>query len=400
MKPKNLALMGVAIACGLLAAFVTARLGANSATPNTIEVPVFIAEVKQGTRMSEPEKLFYKKRIQQDLVPADAVVDLGTIKGKFLYRNQRKDSFLSMRDVTSTGSVDLPAGHQGQGIRVDAAMMAGGLVLPGTKVDVIWLPKVKKKVRDPDFNRVEWRDVILSKRLLQNQLVVAVDAGIARPETDGGTAGIKNPGVVTIAVTPADGEKLALAERAGELKLALRAPGDEARSDDLSVKEIIDLITVGIDDGTAAAPGGKVPVAIKDIPANTKIELFEEFFEMRQVNPKPANACENEKDLLNKYITKAVYAEQHVPRSVVSDSPVEEKKEVQIVERVVEKVKDAPRPSNAHLMVIQDGLKKPQTVIYENGRANPDGVTPEGLKKPGAPADPVPEESVPAPGSK
>ena len=58
MKSKTFVMMFVAIGCGLVAAYLTARISAKSATPDTTPVLVAKEKIHAGQVIKEPEKLF------------------------------------------------------------------------------------------------------------------------------------------------------------------------------------------------------------------------------------------------------------------------------------------------------------------------------------------------------
>jgi Flp pilus assembly protein CpaB len=378
MKNKNLALMGVAIACGLVAAFVTAQLGAKSVAPqNTVKIPVAVRELAQGTKISSPETFFQMKDVPVDLAPPDAIIDLNTIKGKTLAKTIKVNSAAQPRDFTNAGSVDLPEGKQAFGLRVSPEIMAGGLIIPGTHVDVLWIQKIK--YRDPRDNMRE-RDSMISKVLLQNMLVVAVDAGTNRPE-DKNT--IANPSVVSLAVNSREAQMLALAARTGELTLTLRQQGDETKATDINIKEAAELLLPLQDRMIESEPATQIPVAIKDIPANTRIENFSDWFQMQSVNPRPVTAAGSIDELVGRVVTRPVFAEQFVPRTILADEPLEDEKPPVVV---VQEAKPEAKTFKDHLLTIQTGMQKPVTVIYRNGRA----MTSEDAVSPFAPGEQAP----------
>src|SRR5262249_34655750 len=96
-------------------------------------------------------------------------------------------------------------------LRVTAESVAGGFVLPGSRVDIV--------------STVQRGSEPVSQTIMQDVLVLAV-----------GTNFQKNPEVtnqvgttVTLAVSTEDAQKLALAGSLGELRLTLRALGDTER---------------------------------------------------------------------------------------------------------------------------------------------------------------------------
>jgi pilus assembly protein CpaB len=100
----------------------------------------------------------------------------------------------------------IPPGMRALSIRVDQVVGVAGFVTPQTRVDVILI-----------MTPVGGSDPV-SKVILQN--VQALAAGAEIQETEDGRP-VTVP-VVTVLVTPAEAEKLALASHEGEIRLALR----------------------------------------------------------------------------------------------------------------------------------------------------------------------------------
>lgn len=136
----------------------------------------------------------------------------------------------------------VPEGKRGLSIRVEEVIAAGGLVLPGDRVDVIMVANVKSNLPPP------LDESHLSITILQNVEVLAVAQeveevvpettgdGTTPTETDSGTTQRvplaqpdPNPEAttVTVAVTPSEAQLLAMADEEATLRLALRPFGDE-----------------------------------------------------------------------------------------------------------------------------------------------------------------------------
>ena len=97
----------------------------------------------------------------------------------------------------------LTPGHRAVAISVDAATAVGGFVAPGDRVDVVMT----------EGNGEELRAVTV----LQNVRVVGIDQ--ISEEQQGGPMVVRT---ITVEVLPDDGQRLALAQKAGQLSLSLR----------------------------------------------------------------------------------------------------------------------------------------------------------------------------------
>ena len=110
----------------------------------------------------------------------------------------------------------IPPGMRAMSVRVNEVVGVAGFVLPGTRVDVILTV-----ADDGDGSGMKEP---MSRTVLSN--VVVLTAG-TRYDQDTGKAGeAQRATVVTLAVLPEDGERIALATSEGKISLALRNPED------------------------------------------------------------------------------------------------------------------------------------------------------------------------------
>lgn len=116
-----------------------------------------------------------------------------------LIRTARVSDFGEKVTIVQTLSPD----HRAMAVKVSAETAVGGFVTPGDRVDILLT-----QGRGEDLTTVT---------ILQNARVIGVDQD-ANEETD--TPGVAR--TVTVEVTPEESQRLALAQRAGTLSLALR----------------------------------------------------------------------------------------------------------------------------------------------------------------------------------
>jgi pilus assembly protein CpaB len=161
--------------------------------------------------------------------------------------------------LASTGAPALSeqfgAGHRALTIAVDDTNSHAGLIRPGDLVDLLW---VTDTGTDP-------RDALSARPLLQAVPVLATGktlrlwpaGGDVRTEADATT--LREFTTLTLRATPADATRIAIAERAGELLVMLRAPDDHApaRSDRMTLAALLE----GAVSGPASAPRGVPQVA-------------------------------------------------------------------------------------------------------------------------------------------
>src|SRR3954449_1119110 len=108
MKSKSLVLMVVAMGCGLVAAYMTARVTAKN-NDDSEKVLVANTEIKIGTVLKEPEKLFVEIEYRRGTAP-NAVTDLEKLKDKIITRTVRPGQFIVPDDLSSNFGISPPKG--------------------------------------------------------------------------------------------------------------------------------------------------------------------------------------------------------------------------------------------------------------------------------------------------
>jgi pilus assembly protein CpaB len=128
----------------------------------------------------------------------------------------------------------VPDGMRAMGVKVDKVVGAGGLIRPGDRVDVVAVVDVKytdiatnQSFTDTRaFTAAQNVEVLAVEQKLENQV------GPAKADSTATTAVVDQPDaqptgtVVTLALTPVDVQKVLLSEDKGQIRLAVRAPGD------------------------------------------------------------------------------------------------------------------------------------------------------------------------------
>jgi pilus assembly protein CpaB len=145
------------------------------------------------------------------------------------------------RPATALSQV-IPLNRRAVAIGVSQVSTAGGLVLPGDYVDVVWAC----------CSTGEISSNVLTKTVLRNVQVVAVEQTLVSSAPTSGTEDAPVPGLepdplpsagsVTLLLTPEQGQQLFWAELNGTLRVALRGDGDDAVNESGSAV-ITDLLT-------------------------------------------------------------------------------------------------------------------------------------------------------------
>lgn len=150
----------------------------------------------------------------------------------------------------------IPAGMRAVAVKVDEVIGVAGFVLPGTRVDVL------ATTRDA---RGEERTTHLVAGNIQ---VLAAGTRYEQERAQTETKPLPST-VVTLLVTPADAQRVALAQAEGELKLALRNPLDGDVSD---VAQISSGALFGGPPAAVQAPARTPSVAARAVVAAAPVD--------------------------------------------------------------------------------------------------------------------------------
>ena len=103
MKPKTLVLMGVAIACGLGASYMTSRLLAERQTDDEPKLEVLVAKknLNIGDTIKAPDEMFQFKQYVKGEEPQGAVTTYDDLKNRVLKRPLRPGDHVTADDLLS-----------------------------------------------------------------------------------------------------------------------------------------------------------------------------------------------------------------------------------------------------------------------------------------------------------
>ena len=212
MKSKTFVLMFLAIGCGLVAAYLTARISAKQATPDTQPVLVAKEKLSAGQVIKDPEKVFVLMSYPTGSTP-NAISNMDDLKNKILSKTVQPGQWLTPEDISGNYGIELPKGYYAMAVKVDANSAASGFILPKSRVNVVAVLKPMGMANRPKVVTI-----------LQDVLVLAVDTMAVRPEDKMAYGQVSN---ALLAVKPADSQKIALAQSMGEIKLVLRSHDDD-----------------------------------------------------------------------------------------------------------------------------------------------------------------------------
>ena len=205
---------------GIVVAVVDIPLGATI-NPNQVAVSAWPKDNYPKDAIADPKTAVGRKALR-DFVRGEPVVE-----GKLVPMN-KPAGLLSLR---------VPQGMRAFSVKVNEVVGVGGFIVPDTLVDVVVTTAISSS-RQQDQ---------MSKIVLENIRVLAAGQ-VVEQQKDNKPVTVNT---VTLAVTPDDAEKLALASNDGKIQLILRNYAD---SDN--------VVTGGIDKGRLLSSYRKAPIAL------------------------------------------------------------------------------------------------------------------------------------------
>jgi pilus assembly protein CpaB len=254
MNAARLIVLGVAVLAGGVAAYLAAGVGDGPPAPapvkavapmKTTDVLVAAAEVQMGSIVGARE-------LRWQVWPADATTagmitkteqpsalqDLtGAISRTSLMSGEpvRKERLIKSGEGGVMSAL-LPTGARAIAITIDnrGANSAGGFILPNDRVDVV------RTFRDEAASKAQGADVILSETLLRNIRVLAIGQNIQERNGEKVVVGE----TATLELDPRQVEVVLLAQRLGQLSLALRSLQDAGKPEDQIVRNEDTSLTI------------------------------------------------------------------------------------------------------------------------------------------------------------
>ncbi|HXL05153.1 MAG TPA: Flp pilus assembly protein CpaB [Bacillota bacterium] len=213
MKGGKLMLI-VAICCGLVAAVSVYIYLGKTMTPapaTTTTVTVVAAKSAIPPRTKLTQDLIYVKEVPEEAAHPKVARDTADIVGLITKHEILEGEQIIMdrlyREDERIGLVtSVPQDMRAVTVPVDEVIGVAGFVKPGDRVDIIATASGVGQTGDVAFTALEDVEVLAVAQEMEDK-----SQGKAKVTTS-----------VTLAVTPSEAEKLALAERIGKLRLALR----------------------------------------------------------------------------------------------------------------------------------------------------------------------------------
>ncbi|HTK78483.1 MAG TPA: Flp pilus assembly protein CpaB [Gemmataceae bacterium] len=338
MKSKTFVMMFVAIGCGLVAAYLTARLTAKGTSQNTVPVLVAKEKIKAGDVIKDPEKLFIEMNYPAGSTP-NAISSFESLKNKIVNKGLQPGQWLTPDDLSTNFGIDLPKGFYAMAVKVDASSAAGGFILPRSRVNVV------ATIR----NRTNTGETAKVVTVLQDVLVLAVDQQSIRPEDK---LAVNTLSTATLAVKPSESQRLTLAQGLGELRLVLRAHDDDSKV------PLTPLDKLEYDNGTGESFIGdkeiyKVAIAKQDMAVGQEVDVPEDFFDIKELPflPEKAITLDSLGELKGKVVKHPIFKDGFVTAKNFDALAV---------------VKAVPR-ARTHVLFIQNGGSAPVKHVFKDG---------------------------------
>ena len=276
---RTMIVMTVAVATAGLAAFgvyqAIQKMPLRKVEMETVPVVVATRAIPVGTRLTKDDVKVVawpaRTQVPGAFSNVPAVVDRGVIAPIAL-----NEPLTTTRVAGPEAGAGLPpiipAGMRAISVRVNDVVGVAGFVLPGTRVDVV----VAVDDDGDDSNKKE----PMARTVVNN--VTVLTAGTRYDQTEAKDGKAQRSTVVTLAVLPADGERIALAANEGKLSLVLRNPMDVDPAETAGIKLAALMKGIGpapvLDEpkrkmvpSKKAAPA---PVAAPQVPQVYKVEVL------------------------------------------------------------------------------------------------------------------------------
>jgi len=242
MRARSIALLILALGCGLVASIGITQVIGNRATepavPTGDGTPIFVVleEVPFGERLSA--QVLRLENWPKDKVPGGALSRIEDIEGRRprtkLYAGEPVlENKLFPKGASEQGySTVIPKGYRVVAVKVDR-VSGSGLILPGDRVDVL-----VHLIRNPARGILKTS----TRTILQDVKVFAVNDVV---ETQGQDEKKITAQTISLLVTPEHAQLIMLAEELGKIRLTMRSPEDNevAKVLDTTPSELLDAST-------------------------------------------------------------------------------------------------------------------------------------------------------------
>lgn len=257
-RNKALVILGVGVLIALLAGLFTygwlqKKGTAQAQTLETMSVVVASSDLTWGTVLTT-DMVKLAPFLRQSL-PEGHFANIAQVAGRTLIHPVKMNEPIFDSRLAPSGSQGggvsavITPKKRAMAVKVDKVIGVSGFIHPGNRVDVLVTLSQTGKVATP-----------ITKTVIENTLVLATGSDV---EKTGNREKPAQVDVITLEVTPEEGEKLALAASEGKLQLALRNSADTG---DVLTKGTTFPVLIG----SYSAPG---QVNKDEQPAKTKKQV-------------------------------------------------------------------------------------------------------------------------------
>ena len=238
MRGKSLALLSMALGCGLVASVgitqVMSRRNTEPAANDGNVQAVFVAtqDIDPGTPLTA--QALRLEQWPKDKVPTGALAKIEDVEGR---RTRTKlfegmpilDNALLTKGTTGGGATSMiPKGYRVVPVKVDSVSGGSSMIQPGDRVDVMIFVTA-----DP-LTGVTRSGI---RTVLQDVKVFAVNADFGYESTETPMASISAK-TISLLVTPDQANKLMLAAELGKVRLVMRSPEDNEAVETRNVSSV------------------------------------------------------------------------------------------------------------------------------------------------------------------
>jgi len=190
-------------------------LAANSANSKVVTAPVILAarDIPEGGAIDRV--MVSTEMWPRPTIPQGAYANIDSVIGRVARVNVYAGEVIVPGRLAPAGTgpgieLKIPPGHRAMAVRINDVAGIAGLIQPNSRVDVL------VNIVEPSTNKQ------VAKLFMENMRVLAIGTEIQR---DASGKPISAP-TVTLAVTPEQAERLAVAMNQGTIALVLRGYGD------------------------------------------------------------------------------------------------------------------------------------------------------------------------------
>lgn len=218
--------------------------GGGGATTDQVPIVVATVPIPAGTRITDT--MVELADFPEDRVSASSISDVGLVIGQVARYNIEPQEALYLSKVASTTITGenalayvVEAGMRGEAVTVEEVVTAGGLVLPGDHVDVLWIPfsggPVFRLLSDVEVTAVSQTIVDIQPVApgVQTGTIPTPAAGVPSRVRASDALAQPDARTVTMLISPDDSKRLFCADQfaeahEGRIRLAVRSFGDGA----------------------------------------------------------------------------------------------------------------------------------------------------------------------------